>query len=1018
MTVKVTIKPKGEEDVVKVKIHSDEKEKEVTNPVKMKLQLRRTMEGYLQVMDHPEIVIVVQPQNFKVLTFPKEEYGDHVYDAQDRLFRYLVQHGVIKPETVKGGQVYASIEAQYAKESNVGGKPEEIVVFSIAKFIEDERPYYMADEAREDEFEKYLLEPDEENSTELGEVPAAQGKGSIPKVQTRRYITGLYEGKGKLPMALLVESRLSDAVDRFPNYKNEIAHLSEVDPSGNNKYLMWGIKMFAIDKKVPIHDIAMIIADFHKFMNLMGDEGKDINKFKSLGDLKSAIGKARAFSFDKGTVGSREVIGQGEILIDNSNYFVIRPHTPETSCFYGGGWCVSTPGQDHFATYGNEDMAFYFVIFNKKLFERTNKYTAYREGKLVFCIDATSGEISFADHSFIRNAQNTDLTDEGYDLITRPQAIFDALKLKFDVPRFIDEVGKHAMANPPQQLETMNEVYNKLLGSRTEELVAHFGERLITMQAFAYVNSALQGGRYPSPDLRHRAYDLLLKANRETLLPADVIYGIIAAHEQSYINNEEALLHFRKFETKILEKGRPYERESLESIYSNNSTFFKSVGIYEDVMSKGVDRFLIAYDALDPWTDNRKNIPSRPIRLKAFWFKSDLVNGTQQLLDMYNVEVEQFRKIVANGGPLTRDDLYIVEAIFNIMRASVKANAENVDGLFELFMEYIADSESQNRYRYAEMVRDNSTVELSPDHLRRIEEFLRERVRNSREIFDALYYVETIKDLKEKKITPEEVKGLLTYYAEQFDARHLFSHFADDYHRYRMILLRFLGKPMAEILVKKFSEMGDKQSQSSLALEEQYRRVHLFLSAYFKKTPYEMMTDQILASKDSLAASRILRSGPLKYTLARRLLLIVLADSSSPSGSILSGVVDNLESMQRRLRPDYIFANKNLASLFYRAFRAHVIKRDAPSYFYWFLEDNFEKTWITKEFTDKLLFKAADDYFRLASNKVGACRELLYLFGKRSGDRAEALLATWEKRCGPIYRGEEPLQENVVRIKM
>lgn len=183
---------------VKVKIKHQEPSPEdtkVTNPIKMNLKLRRTMEGYFQISDHPEVMIVVQPQKNKIVTFPKEEYGDHIYDAQDRLFRYLTKKGVVQPETVRGGQIYASIEAQYSEDSNVGGKPEELVVFSIAKFIEEERPYYMAEEARDDEFEKYLLEPDEEDSTELGEIPHAQTKGSIPKVQTRRYITGLYEGK-------------------------------------------------------------------------------------------------------------------------------------------------------------------------------------------------------------------------------------------------------------------------------------------------------------------------------------------------------------------------------------------------------------------------------------------------------------------------------------------------------------------------------------------------------------------------------------------------------------------------------------------------------------------------------------------------------------------------------------------------------------------------------------------------------------------------------------------------------
>ena len=49
----------------------------------------------------------------------------------------------------------------------------------ISKFIEEESQYFNLDDELEAEFEKNLTEPDEEDSTELGEVPHSAQRGSI-----------------------------------------------------------------------------------------------------------------------------------------------------------------------------------------------------------------------------------------------------------------------------------------------------------------------------------------------------------------------------------------------------------------------------------------------------------------------------------------------------------------------------------------------------------------------------------------------------------------------------------------------------------------------------------------------------------------------------------------------------------------------------------------------------------------------------------------------------------------------
>jgi len=57
--------------------------------------------------------------------------------------------------------------------------PIKLLLLSISKWIESERPYFEYGEDFEDLIDNRVLEPDAEESTELGEVPQDKQKGSI-----------------------------------------------------------------------------------------------------------------------------------------------------------------------------------------------------------------------------------------------------------------------------------------------------------------------------------------------------------------------------------------------------------------------------------------------------------------------------------------------------------------------------------------------------------------------------------------------------------------------------------------------------------------------------------------------------------------------------------------------------------------------------------------------------------------------------------------------------------------------
>lgn len=149
--------------------------------VQKQVNIRKTLSGDLILREHPEIDIFVIPSKQKILVLPKDEQTEQVYSLQERLFKYMISKGVVLPETVISGNVYGSLQGGFSQEAPGGEDPLQVVVYSLANFIEQEMPKFKEIQKYEDEMEKELLNPSVEDSTELGEVPQEPFKGSIPK---------------------------------------------------------------------------------------------------------------------------------------------------------------------------------------------------------------------------------------------------------------------------------------------------------------------------------------------------------------------------------------------------------------------------------------------------------------------------------------------------------------------------------------------------------------------------------------------------------------------------------------------------------------------------------------------------------------------------------------------------------------------------------------------------------------------------------------------------------------------
>ena len=145
---------------------------------RVSLKARRTLDGKIMIFDHEDIDIILSPKDKKCIAFPKDQLSDKVYEAQDRMFKFLSRAGVIDRATIRGGNIHGSLEAVILETAVKGIDSTQAFIYSLDEYLNDEKPYFTSNKKLQDDYLDSLLVPDAENSTELGDVPHSDRKGS------------------------------------------------------------------------------------------------------------------------------------------------------------------------------------------------------------------------------------------------------------------------------------------------------------------------------------------------------------------------------------------------------------------------------------------------------------------------------------------------------------------------------------------------------------------------------------------------------------------------------------------------------------------------------------------------------------------------------------------------------------------------------------------------------------------------------------------------------------------------
>ena len=114
------------------------------------------------------ILSIVSKENSRVSTFPKDIPTEETYSVQEGLLQSLSKSGVLDRGSIKSGAVHSSLEGQILESADEEISAIQVTLLEIFNFLESEQPNMQSREMYKDNLQDYFLDPEEEDSTELG----------------------------------------------------------------------------------------------------------------------------------------------------------------------------------------------------------------------------------------------------------------------------------------------------------------------------------------------------------------------------------------------------------------------------------------------------------------------------------------------------------------------------------------------------------------------------------------------------------------------------------------------------------------------------------------------------------------------------------------------------------------------------------------------------------------------------------------------------------------------------------
>ena len=184
------------------------------------------------------------------------------------------------------------------------------------------------------------------------------------------------------------------------NLDGVLKHFTQNDPSGNNKYLMWMIKMYVNpeERGTSPNDISSLVQRFHKNVDrlspvlMMGlgfanprlvTSPKNLDSYEDIAQLERVMDEVESIQTRK----EKETEAKEGVdkLYEDERWLLVKPNTYEGSCYYGSStkWCTaSTDYPKHFKDYTSTGNLFYIIDKSQDLgdFYKIALYKKFKDG--------------------------------------------------------------------------------------------------------------------------------------------------------------------------------------------------------------------------------------------------------------------------------------------------------------------------------------------------------------------------------------------------------------------------------------------------------------------------------------------------------------------------------------------------------------------------------------------------------------------------------------------------------------
>ena len=185
------------------------------------------------------------------------------------------------------------------------------------------------------------------------------------------------------------------------NVEGVLDHFVQNDPSGNNKYLMWMVKMYLnpSERGTSPNDISSLVKRFHNNGNRLTSQlvsgmgfysnapivksPKDLNSYNNLASLERVMDEMDTIQTKKQR--EKEAKGGVDKLYEDERWLLVKPNTFEGSCYYGSStkWCTAMKDNPtHFSDYSKDGNLFYIIDKSKDLgdFYKIALYKKFSDG--------------------------------------------------------------------------------------------------------------------------------------------------------------------------------------------------------------------------------------------------------------------------------------------------------------------------------------------------------------------------------------------------------------------------------------------------------------------------------------------------------------------------------------------------------------------------------------------------------------------------------------------------------------